>query len=250
MRHKPILMLFVTAACGMSCRGDILSVSGNARLIPQPADARIGELEDSIHILVWRESQDVTLQNNLRVNATEPGRYDDEADLGQFELPAQLRVSSYFVHYDPVGNGTVLEGVVVFSSDVLGVIAENEGGTGRAFDLSNYLGAPTLFTEGNNMTGLEFGPTSDWFVLTPNRRTLTFHFSNPASAAGDHLRVITALPACPGDYNGDGRIDSNDFFQLLAAFFALDPMADFNDDGLINTSDYFDFLRAFFLGCN
>ena len=44
-------------------------------------------------------------------------------------------------------------------------------------------------------------------------------------------------------------VNSQDFFDFLAAFFATDPAADFNDDDVVNSQDFFDFLNAFFQGC-
>jgi hypothetical protein len=54
---------------------------------------------------------------------------------------------------------------------------------------------------------------------------------------------------CPADFNHSGTVDSQDFFDFLAAFFALDPSADFNHSGAVDSQDFFDFLTAFFAGC-
>ncbi|MGE3109626.1 MAG: GC-type dockerin domain-anchored protein, partial [Phycisphaerales bacterium] len=40
-----------------------------------------------------------------------------------------------------------------------------------------------------------------------------------------------------------------DFFGFLNSFFSLDQYADFNRDGLVNSQDFFDYLSAFFAGC-
>jgi hypothetical protein len=54
---------------------------------------------------------------------------------------------------------------------------------------------------------------------------------------------------CPADFNADGVVNSQDFFDFLVAFFAQSPPADFNEDDSINSQDFFDFLTTFFSGC-
>jgi len=56
-------------------------------------------------------------------------------------------------------------------------------------------------------------------------------------------------PTCPADFNADGLLNSQDFFDFLVAFFASAPDADFNADGFVNSQDFFDFVAAFFAGC-
>jgi hypothetical protein len=52
---------------------------------------------------------------------------------------------------------------------------------------------------------------------------------------------------CAADFNADGEVTSQDFFDFLEAFF--DQRADFNRDGVTTSQDFFDFLGAFFEGC-
>ncbi len=64
---------------------------------------------------------------------------------------------------------------------------------------------------------------------------------------GDFAARVFIL--CPADFNTDGIVNSQDFFDFLSAFFSAAPAADFNRDGSINSQDFFDFLVAFFAGC-
>jgi hypothetical protein len=53
---------------------------------------------------------------------------------------------------------------------------------------------------------------------------------------------------CPADFNGNGVVDSQDFFDFANGFFASPARGDFNRDGTTNAADFFDFLTAFFAG--
>jgi hypothetical protein len=58
--------------------------------------------------------------------------------------------------------------------------------------------------------------------------------------------VVTPTP-CAADWNHDHVVNSQDFFDFLASFFA--GASDFNCSGTTNSQDFFDFLGAFFAGC-
>ncbi|MGE3109109.1 MAG: PQQ-dependent sugar dehydrogenase [Phycisphaerales bacterium] len=55
---------------------------------------------------------------------------------------------------------------------------------------------------------------------------------------------------CPCDWNTDGSLTSQDFFDFLAGFFS--DIGDFNNDGMTTSQDFFDFIACFFqppMGC-
>lgn len=54
---------------------------------------------------------------------------------------------------------------------------------------------------------------------------------------------------CPGDFNGDGTVDTQDVIAFLNAWVSDDAAADCNGDGGINTLDVLCFLTAWAGGC-
>ncbi|MBC7770867.1 MAG: hypothetical protein H7210_00095 [Pyrinomonadaceae bacterium] len=57
--------------------------------------------------------------------------------------------------------------------------------------------------------------------------------------------VVCTIPVlCPCDWNRDLVLNSQDFFDFIAAFFGSG--ADYNMDGMTTSQDFFDFLGCFF----
>ena len=57
------------------------------------------------------------------------------------------------------------------------------------------------------------------------------------------------LTVCAADFNCDGIVNSQDFFDYVNSFFSHEPASDFNGDGSVNSQDFFDFMVVFFIGC-
>jgi hypothetical protein len=73
--------------------------------------------------------------------------------------------------------------------------------------------------------------------------------TNPCESVTSEAATLTITNRCPGDFNDDGVLNSQDFFDYLAAFFTLAPAADFDGSGTIDSADFFAFLEAFFGEC-
>ncbi|MGE3109499.1 MAG: hypothetical protein AB7G11_10475 [Phycisphaerales bacterium] len=69
----------------------------------------------------------------------------------------------------------------------------------------------------------------------------------PSSPGGDAVIQVACSVPCACDWNRDGMLNSQDFFDFVTGFFA--GSADFNGSGQTNSQDFFDFLSCFFTGC-
>lgn len=74
--------------------------------------------------------------------------------------------------------------------------------------------------------------------------------SNACDSVTSEPATLKITDRCPGDFNTDGILNSQDFFDFLGAFFALLPDADFDDSGTVDTADFFAYLDAFFTDCD
>jgi hypothetical protein len=67
--------------------------------------------------------------------------------------------------------------------------------------------------------------------------------------AGIDANMLARWQKVGPDTNGDGTVNSADFFAFLVDFFGGTPVADYNADGTVTSADFFAFLAAFFSGC-
>ena len=91
-----------------------------------------------------------------------------------------------------------------------------------------------------------------WYLIavygvSADGRTIVGAGINPAGNSEGWVAYLG--PACRADFNKDGTVTSQDFFDYLNAWADHSIFADWNYDGVINTIDFLAFLNDYARGC-
>ncbi len=177
-----------TVWCGASARADFTATGDILKISPPPSVTR-NHLQNDTDILAFNEVQNHVLTSALTVDDTAAGTFKSEGDLIGGTIALGTKVDSYFFHSDTTLSSMTYDGTATFSAPILGVIVLSD--TLSATDAQ--LGAPGTNYPGNDSNrGLELGRSADFFTLSADLRTLTFHFETHSNV--DQVRVLTAVP--------------------------------------------------------
>lgn len=188
-------VLAVTATCLLAgaANASVISTSGPVSKINRPSDARLNVLTNSHRAMVWNEAQNVALADALWVDAFQHGKlFDQVSDLKGKFLPANLVVSSHYVHFDSACEqaAQLACATITFDKPIVGVIMLNKAGKRSIDDSDAKFGMGTHFTKGLDLRGLELDKCKDSFSISNDGRKLTF--SSCISNPGDFFRVLTS----------------------------------------------------------
>jgi len=181
------LSLIALAAAAAASNAAVVSVTGQALIVPAPPTAVFGSFTGGV-VHVWDEQQSINvggLPVDLSINPSSS------------TLPTAGAVSglidSHFLHYNdwvvPVS------GTVTFNNPIIGV-AYND----VFLNISDPVGAfGTLYPTGDTWRGINTIANPGASIVSISGNTLTFHFEVvPGAPDFDQVRVFTRVVPTPG----------------------------------------------------
>ena len=238
-----------TASVAAAAAGaDILSVSGDAVLVPAPPSVEPGVLESDGVVHVFIERDERLTAEAFVVDVSEPGSVSPigtdtyaAGALSPSDVPPGTLVESVYLHADPVTKQTGFTGRVNFDREIIGLIIRP-----ASFDASDAeTASPTTVYGPERQIG-----EGDTVRITSDRTAVVFSFVTGGGT--DQIRVlVSADPPCnPADLAPIfGRLDLADISAFVSAFTGGDPAGDLNEDGIFDLTDIGIFVTAFTGGC-
>ncbi len=168
----------------------IVSVGGNAAVLPIPANVSSNHFESDTTIAVFNERQGVLLSSPMAFDANVGKFYSATADLTPGTIPAGTRVNSYLVHFDKVGSSSgfvIRSGSVTVDEPVLGLMSS----VNSLVASDAVVGVPGTIYGTDANRGIDFN-TGDSFLLSSDLRTVSFTLAS--SPDEDQLRIVTVVP--------------------------------------------------------
>ena len=167
--------------------GGSVELTGEVKLIPAPPSAVFNDLEDNKIVWMFQEREGYDLPSSVRVDISQPGRYDNNYSSTSSILGAGTVVDCYFLHYDSIGSQGASTGgqIITFTDEILGIIV-----TTNALNLTDVvLGNPgTIYETGRGARGFE--NNAERVTFSADRRSFIIHnFS--ISFPGEEVRILT-----------------------------------------------------------
>lgn len=219
-----VIFLCLTFALS-AARAATPTTTGDAEILHEPPDdVRTGRLEHNSRAIIFAEQTDFTTEGPLKVDVSRPGEVvklenkvgkrgrvkrgkKKTLNLSPSVIPAGKRVSSYYIHFDPVGKENterVATGSVTFDEEVIGLILTTE----KLLDSNEIAGSPTTQYPGGQAQDVELTKGTR-LSLSADKRTVSFTLR--ATTHADNIRVITEADAevppkkKPGSKKGDKK---------------------------------------------
>ena len=172
--------------------------SGQVAVISAPTTVAVGKLEDNKNAKFFSEQSNITLTNQVTVDASRVGTYSAsgvggstlESTFKPATILAGTKVNSYYLHADKVGALTTFnqyKGSITFSESILGVVT-----TRNNLNASDRLGSiTTLYPKSGRELDATDTVNRDSFTISQDRKTLSFTLLT--ANYSDDIRIITSV---------------------------------------------------------
>lgn len=215
----------------------ITSFGGGATSLAIRPSSVAKNASEASTVRIFHERSD-RLDANLALDATLPAnvqlRNNAMGTAGQ--LAAGTLVSSYLFNLDPVGtSGATVNttGVVNFKQVILGILFDDLSLAATDKILGSIGDYGLASDRGLALTGA--GATADFIRVSADGKSLTYRLTATGGQM-QQFRVITGFTG-PGDFNGDGIVNSADLAVWKTAF-GTSAAGDANADGVTDGTDF------------